>query len=742
VAATIEQLLEADPVIHAIIDPAYRYVLLVHERRLLPLERLARPAIELAGQRIDPRALAAHGQRDYHALTLVDLGTNERHTLPLPRDVTIGYPSLAPDGSRFAFTVTRAGGTELWIGDPFAARARPLAEALNALHGQPCEWTSDSRRLLCRVVAASRSQAHAVLGGLDAALERTPPQAPFGQPSMLAPELVGTLLESRLMLIDSLSGQRHLIGPRAAYESARLSPAGAFMLVTRLVPPYPSVSGVDRARRVVELWDRTGKELLTLPAKARAPEWVYGQPATLTWIENDSGIDRIMLLAPPFDAPRASFALTHRFAGLRWLGDGATALVGDYDPSTRVTELKVVNLGRLEGQQGEVPVALRYASASPLFPLMRSDAQGAPVALHAGQFYVRGTEEAAGRALRRFVDRVALDGSGRRRAWDEGSSSGPVEIMGLLAEDGRRLLVREQTGEASTTLWIEGVDGQRIAALTDDSPGVTGLTRDDAIDLEYARGDGLPLRATLHLPPEYDGAGALPMVVWAYPRNVGAEAAVSIEGSDPRSMTFEHALRALYLLHGYAVLDDVAMPIVGDTAAANDTFVEQIVANARAAITAAAATGAVDVSRIGVAGHSYGAFMVANLLAHSNLFAVGAALSGAYNRTLTPFGFQTERRTLWEAPDTYLAMSPLLYSHQIHVPLLLVHGLNDDNAGTSPLQSTQFYEAIRGNDGEAKLVLLPWEGHTYRARESVQRTATEMLAWFDRFLKPDGESQK
>jgi len=202
-------------------------------------------------------------------------------------------------------------------------------------------------------------------------------------------------------------------------------------------------------------------------------------------------------------------------------------------------------------------------------------------------------------------------------------------------------------------------------------------------------------------------------------------------------MTFERAFRSFYLLHGYAVLDDVAMPIVGTEATANDTFVEQIIANADAAIAAAARTGMIDAKRVGVAGHSYGASMVANLLAHSDLFAAGAALSGAYNRTLTPFGFQTERRTLWQAPQTYFAMSPLLYSHQIHTPLLLVHGLSDDNAGTSPLQSTQFYEAIRGNQGDVRLLLLPWEGHTYRARESLQKTAVEMLGWFDRYLKPE-----
>jgi len=200
-------------------------------------------------------------------------------------------------------------------------------------------------------------------------------------------------------------------------------------------------------------------------------------------------------------------------------------------------------------------------------------------------------------------------------------------------------------------------------------------------------------------------------------------------------MTFDRAFRLFFLLRGYAVLDDVSMPIVGNETDANDTFVDQVVANAAAAIDAAGATGFIDRQRVGVAGHSYGAFMVANLLVHSRLFDAGVAMSGAYNRTLTPFGFQTERRTLWQAQQTYLAMSPLLFSDRIEAPLLLVHGLKDNNAGTSPQQSLQFYQAIRGNGREAELLLLPWEGHSYRSVESVRKTAAHMLRWFDEHLK-------
>jgi dipeptidyl aminopeptidase/acylaminoacyl peptidase len=232
------------------------------------------------------------------------------------------------------------------------------------------------------------------------------------------------------------------------------------------------------------------------------------------------------------------------------------------------------------------------------------------------------------------------------------------------------------------------------------------------------------------------------LIVWAYPRQVSAAEAISVARTEEEAMTSARAFRLFFLLRGYAVLDDVSMPIVGSESEANDTFVQQVVANASAAIDAAAATGFVDRRRVGVAGHSYGAFMVANLLVHSRLFGAGVAMSGAYNRTLTPFGFQTERRTLWQAQQTYLAMSPLLFSDRIEAPLLLVHGLKDNNAGTSPQQSLQFYQAIRGNGREAELLLLPWEGHSYRALESVRKTAAHMLRWFDVHLKEQQSSSE
>lgn len=733
VPAEIEHLLEAEPLPAAAVDPRRRYLVLVHERKLLPLERLAEPAIELAGRRVNPKTAARHAPLDYYGLTVVDLHANERRAVALPSDAVVGFPRWAPDGSKFAFTIRRRGATELWVGDPGTAHARPLIDDLNASRGAPCTWAPDSRNLLCTQLTASDaaraafSDSSSVLGGFAR-------QSSFGQPVMLSSELTSALLESQLVLVDSTSGPRHRIGEPAAIESVSAAPSGAVLLVTRILEPYPRVSGIDRVHRVTEVWDRFGNMIRRLPDDIRAVDWHATRPATLTWVERREGADRVLELAPPYlgDAAEA-LELEHSFAGLRWLGDTGAALVHDYDPSMQRTTMWRVDF---DAPGGDAEQLTSHPAGSPRIPIMRPNRYGADALLvHENAFYLRGESPTVG-GRRAFLERISIETGETERIW-ESTVRGYEALVDVLGPDAAHLLTRRESSAQPPNYFVAGGDGRRAWSVTDFEHPAPPLTDARRVRLMYERADGVGLGAVLHLPPGYTGDERLPLVVWAYPHRV-APASADVEPAalgDDRFPSFERAFRLFFLLRGYAVLDDVSMPIVGSVSEANDTFIEQVVANARAAIGAAEATSFVDPARVGVAGHSYGAFMVANLLAHSRLFGAGAALSGAYNRTLTPFGFQTERRTLWEAPDTYLAMSPILYSHRIEAPLLLVHGLLDDNAGTSPLQSTQFYEAIRGNGGDAGILLLPWEGHSYRARESVMETAGRMLDWFDRHLK-------
>ncbi|MCI0363899.1 MAG: prolyl oligopeptidase family serine peptidase, partial [Phycisphaerales bacterium] len=252
----------------------------------------------------------------------------------------------------------------------------------------------------------------------------------------------------------------------------------------------------------------------------------------------------------------------------------------------------------------------------------------------------------------------------------------------------------------------------------------------------YRRPDGVQLSFTLYLPPDYKEGTRLPTVVWAYPREYNETSTASqVSGSTARFTILTGASQLFYVLQGYAVLDDASMPVVGTPDVVNNTYVEQITASAKAAIDKAVEMGVTDPNRVGVGGHSYGAFMTANLLAHSDLFRAGVARSGAYNRTLTPFGFQNEERTLWEAEETYLKMSPFLFADQLKEPILFIHGEADDNTGTFPIQSDRMYQAIRGHGGIGRLVTLPYEAHGYAARESIEHTLHEMITWFERFVK-------
>ena len=254
----------------------------------------------------------------------------------------------------------------------------------------------------------------------------------------------------------------------------------------------------------------------------------------------------------------------------------------------------------------------------------------------------------------------------------------------------------------------------------------------------YKRPDGVDMSFTLYLPPDYKEGTRLPTVIWAYPyeyEDADAAAAAAGTGSRERFTEIGGYSEIFFALDGFAVLDNASMPIVGPRATVNDKFVEQVVMDAKAAIDKAVEMGVTDPARVGVGGHSYGAFMTDTLLAHSDFFKAGIAESGAPNRTLTPFGFQNERRTLWDDPKLYEDISPFMYADKIKTPLLLIHGEADDNDGTFPIQSERMYEAVRGNGGIARLVFLPYEAHGYRGKETIEHVLWEKLTWFDKYVK-------
>ena len=679
-------LLSADPLPEQIVDPTGRYALLVHKHRLLSERALAEPTVEVAGVRINPRTNARHAAIPYFGLTLVELWTGRSQRLELPPSLAIGFPQWAPDGSRFAFTVTVDRGVELWTGSPeppFPLR-RVLGPVLNGAQGSPCSFMPDGESLLCQLVARKHEPPKAPSAALRL-LTQTVATTPPGQSDDVAAEY---FLRGQVALVDASGAARpRMIGGPAVLDSVDPSPSGEYLLVKRRVPPYSGPSALDTGGRTLEVWDTEGRLMHSLgpdnAAGPRALHWQPSAPATLVWVERRGSIDRLVTQAAPFRiAPQTLFDSERQFSGLKWLQDSELALFDEYDAEERFTRVWLLDASRFPrppqlvgsrgGREGPLPGFGR--------PSLTTDRTGKQVVrFHGGDIYVVG-RRADPAGSRAYLDRIRLDSLTAEQLW-QSEAAGREEILDVFTADASAVLTQIEDVTEPPNYVVRNLRAGTTRAITDHRHPVPAMTEVARIPLRYRRRDGVEMSSLLYLPKRAAGEPPLPMVVWAYPREY-REGSVPTPAHNRHFADVDRALQLYLLLRGYAVLDDVSMPIIGNGNNANDTFVPQVIANAEAAIEAAAATGAVDPARVAVAGHSYGAFMVANLLAHTQLFRAGVGLSGAYNRTLTPFGFQTERRTLWEAPDAYLAMSPILYTHRIAAPMLLVHGLLDDNAGT------------------------------------------------------------
>jgi dipeptidyl aminopeptidase/acylaminoacyl peptidase len=480
----------------------------------------------------------------------------------------------------------------------------------------------------------------------------------------------------------------------------------------------------------------------------RSYRWVPLEPATLLWAEAlDKGDlkndvphrDRLVTLKAPFTGDPADVARTEfRYGGASWTDKGIILLY-ESDRKTRTTRTWVLNPSWGEPRKlWDLKQQDRYADpGDPLF-----GATGDTILQNGDDIYLTGAG-ASQAGDRPFLDRLNLKTFETERLFRSDDTSYET-VVGLLAEDAARVITRHETRTQPANYYVRDLTGGSRTPITrfeDPHPQITKAMA-DRMFVTYTRKDGVGLSGTIYLPVGYQKGQKVPMLVWAYPREfVDAAAASQVSGSPNRFTTVSGSSHLLLLAHGYAIFDGPAMPIVGPGETANDTYVDQLVASAQAAVDKAVELGIADRHRIGVGGHSYGAFMTANLLAHSDLFAAGIARSGAYNRTLTPFGFQAETRTYWEVPQVYLAMSPFNYAHKINEPILLIHGEADNNSGTFPIQSERLYMALKGHGASVRYVTLPAESHGYAARESNMHVVAETINWLDKYVKNAGAKQ-
>jgi dipeptidyl aminopeptidase/acylaminoacyl peptidase len=431
--------------------------------------------------------------------------------------------------------------------------------------------------------------------------------------------------------------------------------------------------------------------------------------------------------------------VTHRFAGLSYFENGETALVRDYDRERRWSRTMI---GPMDKEATSLPVLFernvndRYGD--PGTPATKRLANGESVLREVNGKLVLAGAGAGPKGERPFLDLYDLKTGKTERIFE--CKEGEYETATVLNDDATLLLVRRESPTNPGNYVLQNRltvrDGPKETPLTNFQDPMPLVRKVKKQLVTTKRSDGVTISFTLYLPPDYKEGTKLPAFMWAYPREFNdAGTAGQVSGSPYRFTTIAGTSPLFFALQGYAVLDEVGMPIVGPPETANDTFLPQLADNAKAAIDKADEMGVIDRNRVGVGGHSYGAFMTANLLAHTKLFKAGIARSGAYNRTLTPFGFQNERRTFWEAPQVYGTMSPFYHADKIKTPLLLIHGEADNNPGTFPMQSERLYQAVRGNGGTVRLVLLPHESHGYAARESIEHTLAESLDWLDKHVK-------
>lgn len=748
------------------------FIILLERETRPGIEELAKPELRIGGIRIDPRSNGPSRESTYKGITVKNIRTQKRSPVTgLPPDPKLQNISLSKDEKYLAFTHRDTDGISLWLVNLDTLVARQLTgDIVNAAYGNSLVWTPDNK-LLIKTINPNRGE-----------LPKSP-QTPIGPnlqetagnaaPSRTYQDLVSNphdealleyYLNAQLMLVD-LQGKQAPLADAGMIKSFSLSPDGRYLTVDFVRKPFSYLVPVSRFPYDVEIWDIKGNKIKTLAqipldevrptgfdATVKGPRdirWRADKPATLYWVEAQDGGDPkvdmeereivFMLDAPFKEAPKNLASTGYRFDGIYW-SDDHFALLREEWLATKQERISLIN----PSSPGEKASTIIERSSADIYndpgnPVLTVNDLGRYVLLRDGDKVFMTSEGGSPEGSMPYLSTFNVKTKTENILW---RSQAPYyeRVAKVLNKNATAFVTIRESTDIPPNYWLVNTR-KRIAPLqiTDFPHPYPSLQNIHKELVKYKRKDGLDLSAVIYTPAGYDPSkdGKLPVLMWAYPREYkSAAVAAQVRGSKYAFTQISWGSPIYWVTRGYAIMDQTEMPIVGEGAEEpNDAFVEQLVANAEAAIDYIEARGIGDRSRIAVGGHSYGAFMAANLLSHSDLFAAGLARSGAYNRTLTPFGFQFEQRTYWEAPEVYHAMSPFMHAHKVKSPILLIHGEADNNAGTFPVQSERYYNALKGHGATARLVYLPHESHGYAARESILHTLWEMDQWLEKFVK-------
>ncbi|HEY0198791.1 MAG TPA: prolyl oligopeptidase family serine peptidase [Rhodanobacter sp.] len=781
------KVLKAPPPPAPSVDPTGHRLLLTTSQTYPSIARVAQPYLKLAGVRLEPKNRSRHDTPGGYGIpacvgdfTLVDLASGKETKIALPAGACPGMAQWSPDGQRFVFQNVVADAVQLWIGDAASGQVHQVhGVALNPIFGSTVQWLDGSKTLLVKRVSERQgpppSEQSATSGpDVQESLGNAGESSTYEARDTLASEQDEALFayygSSQLAVVDATSNAVRDVGVPALYNSVGGAPDGVHVLTESIQKPYSHAVTYQRFANDVAVLDvskNTSTPIAKLPLADRVPvqgvpegprdfDWRATEPATLVWAEaldhgdwnvNVPARDRVLMQKAPFTGKPSEIARTaQRFVGFDWTAQPGVAFLNEDDENRHWRHTSIVDVDHPRQPARVVwDLSSDELYGDPGTLVYRRLPNGTAIVRQDGDSVFLDGLGASPKGDRPFLDRLDLKTLKTERLFRSGADA-YEQFLGFTAEPGRFLtwhqslmdppnaFVRVLGEHAATAAQGEAQYASTTNQLThvaDPTPEVRQINKHL---VTYKRADGVELSFTLYTPPGYKAGTRLPAILYAYPADFASSAQAGQVSGSQQTFTRLPYYRLL-LLAGYAIIDNASFPIVGDPKTAYNTYLEQLDADAKAAVDKAVDLGVVDRDRIGVTGHSHGALMAANLIAHTDLFRAGVATSGSYNKTLTPFGFQSERRSIWQAQDVYLKASPFFYADKIKLPLLLVHGEDDANPGTEPIQSRKLFQAIRGNGGTTRLVMLPHEPHWYTALESNEQLVAEMLAWFDRYVK-------
>lgn len=753
-------------------DSKGQYMLVLERSDMPSVEDLALPELRIAGLRINPNNFGPSRTTYFTAITIKDVKSGAEFTIKgLPANLKAGNLQWSPNEDKAAFTHFSNNNIDMYVIDiKNRSAAKINKSALNHVLSAAYSWV-DNNTLLYATVSKPLSMAPK---------KPVAPNGPVVQQnlgkvaaSVTFQDLIKSPFDEKLFefyattqLVKNTNGVETKIGSPAIYSSVDVSPDKKYLLIERIDKPfsYLVTAGGFNSTMMITNWNgTTAKVLAKLPSSELAPRgndnvlnaprsygWLNNSPATVRWIEPlDSGMiknkmdyhDAAYILAAPFtDKPKELVKTAMRMYNvidvnnnLFFVSEGSRA--------------KHTNkFSKLNTDDGAIDVlwdrSTDDAYNDPGTPVMEKNKYGrnTPKLVNGSKLFMRAVGSSPKGDLP-FLNTFDINTKETKQLW---RCEEPFYESVTTVLDYEKLLVitSKQSQTEQPNYYIRDIKNNTAKAITnfpDPQPGLRGITKQK---ITYKRKDGVDLAADLYLPKGYDVKkdGPLPVMMWAYPREFKSAAdAAQLRGSKYTFTRIGYGSVVFWATQGYAIMDNTEFPIVGEgDKQPNDNFVDQLAWSAEAAIDKIAEMGVGDRNRVAVGGHSYGAFMTANLLAHTKLFKAGIARSGAYNRTLTPFGFQNEERTYWQAPEVYFAMSPFSYANQIKTPLLMIHGEADNNPGTFPIQSERLYNAIKGHGGTVRFVQLPFESHGYAAKENILHMLWEQNQWLNKYVKNYG----